>query len=139
MKNYPEKILKNIMWEFIDVETNSKDGFIDFMTTYQIFRHSQNVWNPNKIALNSKAVSIYYDTWYVGCDEDDDDYNQRIKANKVFHADDGMSFTEGELFYKIYDFYITELDGVYHRWFEGLSFMDINNNNYPRYYMHLGS
>ena len=135
MKNYPEKILKNIMWEFIDVETNSKDEFIDFMITYQIFKHSKNVWNPNEIALNSRKVTIHYETWVADCYD-----SPMIKDNKVFYADDGKAFTEGELFYKIYDFFITDLDGVHHRWFEGLSFMDVNkNNNYPRYYMHLGS
>lgn len=129
---YPKQIMSDIYWGFYGGKYNSEKEFISAVTKYN--DDLENDWEPNKVILNLKTVTIQYSYWdEIEEDEIEEDFN--LVAND-------KSFTTGELLFRIHNHVVDKLEDDDHHFFEGLTLWDgenYSNPEVPLYLLNQGS
>jgi hypothetical protein len=67
-------------------------------------------WRPDEVVLRAGSVRVSPDVDWLGDDQAAD-----------FAADNGVSFTAGELLFKVHNRFVAELRHADHQFFEGLT------------------
>lgn len=143
-------LLNTISWSFNEIEYDSKEDFKNDICQYQRTKNSENVWNPNEIAIENEAVDIVFMAWIDenGLAENEilleDDEFFDDESNSEFglfhadiqvrlHADDGKNFSALELMYKL-DQQMKPKELGDDLVFEGLEGLE-SDSNIPKFYL----
>jgi hypothetical protein len=133
MKNlYPEEVLTDLAWSFIGKPFLTLESFIDAVSQYQIDIDLTAAWHPDQVVIHAKQVKVMHDRWET-------DEEERL-AEVILTADNGRSFTAGELLFKVHNSFVMQLDDLEHHFFEGFNLVEADTEaQLPCYEVHLGS
>ena len=129
---YQKELMTGIYWGFYGGKYNSLEEFISAVDEYNYEFDVK--WNPNEIALATSNVTILYSYW---------DYEMEDEIEVFFDlaADNAVSFTVGELLFKVHNQVVDNLESGPHHLFEGFLLRKriYNKNiNRPFYYINQG-
>jgi hypothetical protein len=132
---FPPTALVAVLWAFGEGEQFSDPAEFDRrVREYHVAGAEEDTWDPDEIALPVPRVRIAY----FGLESPDDDEYTDMTVDLA--ADNGTHFTARELLLKINNAVAAQLDGVDHRYFEGLFFTDeVGEDGVPVYEMMQGS
>ncbi len=136
MKEFPKKMMTNILWNFSDDEYNSQSNFITSLLAYneKIFGEDFELEKDKKI-LDCPKVVIQYIYW-------DEKKEDDIEFDFLLIADDGVSFNQTELLFKVHNKVCEKLIEADNSYFEGFLLWEgenPNNPNIPLYFLLQGS
>jgi hypothetical protein len=97
---YPDELVFGITWDFTDVQFSSLKAFNDAVRKYQ---ENNNCWYPELIILNVPQVKIIISDYDALIEGDSD-----VLVDTVLMADNGQSFTAGELLLKTHNAFAVE-------------------------------
>ncbi|MBX7170881.1 MAG: hypothetical protein K1X72_07985 [Pyrinomonadaceae bacterium] len=124
-EEFPKNLLRDVYWSFGGKVFENQAEFSEKVRQYQIDIKEKDDWQPEKVVLESSAINLIYEFW-----EDDDEIEKVVEIN----ADNGESFTAGELLFKIHNLVVDDLRGMDRHFFEGLSL-----DKPPTFWLNLGS
>ena len=127
---YPLELLFGISWTFRGSEFQNQAVFDAAVTEFQDPKF-RDVWRPKEVVLLAAHIRVSPDVaWYLT------DEHPTIE----FGADNGHSFTAGELLYKVHNAFVANLRQMDHQYFEGFT-LDENQepSKPPLYNLDLGS
>lgn len=126
----PDELLWGISWSFRGHEFADRDTFYTAVEDYQDVGNL-GCWRPSDVVLRAPRVNICPDVHWSPSDN---------HPTAEFVADNGESFTAGELLFKIHNRFVVELNQMDHKYFEGLSLdEDDEFSEIPLYNLDLGS
>jgi hypothetical protein len=127
---YPPELLWGVSWTFRGEAFADRAAFDAAVAEYQD-RDRGEVWRPAEVVLHSARVRISPDVhWYLTDDH----------PTAEFAADNGASFTAGELLFKVHNRFVAELRRMDHKYFEGLTLDEHQEPGEPPLYgLDLGS
>jgi len=136
MKEFPKKLMTNILWNFNDDEYNSQNNFIISLLAYneKIFGEDFELEKDKKI-LDCAKVVIQYMYW-------DEEKEDDIEPDFLLTADNGISFSQGELLFKVHNKVNKKLKDADNSYFEGFLLCEgenPNNPDIPLYFLLQGS
>src|SRR5262245_34934581 len=129
----PREVLGDVSWSFRDERFADRAAFDAEVRQEQIDIHGQDTWRPDEVALACPRVRIV-------CDDFEEEGEPEDDPILDFRADDGESFTAGELLFKLHHaiagrFYLGD-----HVFFEGLHLQrSPEQGGTPVYDLYLGS
>lgn len=130
---HPSTLLGNMAWAFYLPEYETVAAFSEAVQQYQLDIYSKSDWDPSAVILNAAKVRIGYMYWDL---EEDD----QLDAELLLEADNGISFTAGELLFKVHNGVAQQLDDNDAHFFEGFSlFGGYETKEVPLYHINLGS
>ncbi|MET0042904.1 MAG: hypothetical protein ABW100_05235, partial [Candidatus Thiodiazotropha sp. 6PLUC3] len=126
----PTLLLADVHWNFLEPQHKSKETFFSSVNKGQIELDGDE-WNPDEIIMQIPKIAIQF-FYYKN-----DDYKEpTIKLV----ADDGVSFSAGELLYKLHASVAGLLDSSDHHFFEGLVLVPgTDHEGLPLYRINQGS
>lgn len=127
----PKKLMKDVYWAFTKGIFENAEEFNSAVRQYQIAITEKDEWNAEKEIFPHSSIQIYYDYWT--------DENREIEEIFELKADNGKSFTVGELLFKINNTVAENVSRADHVFFEGLELSDEKHQGKPYYRMYLGS
>jgi hypothetical protein len=127
---YPPEVLWGVSWTFRGQPFTDRAAFDAAVAEFQSPEHGS-VWRPDEVVLRSARVFVSPDVhWYLT----EDDPTTEIAA------DNGESFTAGELLFKVHNRFVGELRQMDHKYFEGFSLSgEPRPGEPPLYDLDLGS
>lgn len=127
---YPAELLCDVSWTFRGEPFIDRAAFDAAVAEYQDTRRGEE-WRPNDVILHAARVRVSPDVhWYLSDDH----------PVAEFTADNGRSFTAGELLYKIHNRFVSDLRQMDHQYFQGLELDKYEApGNSPLYDLDLGS
>lgn len=129
---YPEEVLADLSWSFIGSQFSSLEQFNDAVSQYQIDIENDDAWHPDIIAIKSPQVKVLHDRWETNEEE--------TMAEVILTADNGQSFTAGELLFKTHNAFVSQLAELDHHFFEGFNLVESDAEALmPSYEVNLGS
>ena len=128
--SYPDELLWEVSWTFRGHVFADRAAFDAAVTEFQS-ADSSDVWRPNEVVLHAHRVRVSPDVhWHLTDDH----------PTAEFAADNGSSFTAGELLFKVHNRFVSELQQMDHKYFEGLTLdEDSDPGETPLYGLDLGS
>ena len=128
----PSRIMSDILWAFRGKPFASQQEFEAQVRQYHLkIVKSAARWKPDEIAIPRPKVRVQYMCW-----RGDD----QVEPVVLLESDDGASFSQGELLYKIHNAVIEDLCKLDHSFFEGLSLhKQPPKGEAPLYFLSLGS
>lgn len=118
----PKCVLDNLLWSFPDDVPTDRAGFDAVVWARQYASGNDFCWEPDEVILSVGRVRV------AG-----DDAVELASEN-------GMSFTAGELLWKVHRAFVEQLAGSNHRFLEGLWLHPPSLvNGPPLYHLRLGS
>ncbi|KIA88089.1 hypothetical protein [Kaistella jeonii] len=148
-------LLNNIAWNFNETEYDSKEGFNEAISQYQIkIKKQESSWNPNEIVIENPVVDIVFMAWIEENglaenetlleDEDffDDESNSEFGLFQAdiqvrLHAENGKNFSALELMYQL-DQQMKPKELGDDLFFEGLGGLE-SDSRIPKFYLFCGS
>jgi hypothetical protein len=126
---YPPTLLQDIAWTFRGPAFEDRTDFDVAVAEFQDPDDTE-VWRPGEVILRAGRVRVSPDVhWYLG------DHPTIELA-----ADNGESFTAGELLFKVHNAFVAELRQMDHKYFEGFTLSeDQEPGEPPLYDLDLGS
>jgi hypothetical protein len=126
----PTRFLESVCWVFRGTQFTDRTAFEAAVRDAQ-FPEWGEVWRPAEIVLRVPRVRIRPDAdWYPSDRE----------PEVVLTADDGESFSAGELLFKVHNALVADLQELHHQFFEGFSLSGHQEPGQPPLYdMDLGS
>ena len=84
-------ILADVIWKFTETEYTDYRTFIREVIVFQS-EHENHFWNPDVVVIKQPSFTLCY-------------YNPQTRHMEVYdmEADNGVTFTEGEILYKIHN------------------------------------
>lgn len=84
-------ILADVIWKFTETEYTDYRTFIREVIVFQS-EHGNHFWNPDVVVIKQPSFTLCY-------------YNPQTRHMEVYdmEADNGVTFTEGEILYKIHN------------------------------------
>lgn len=126
---YPAELLGGVSWTFRGDKFVTRQTFDTTVAEYQDPDRGE-VWRPREVVLTAPRVRISPDVaWYL-TDE---------HPVAEFTADNGVSFTMGELLFKVHNAFVAELRQMDHQYFEGFTLDQGESGDIPFYGLDLGS
>ena len=127
---YPDELLSDVSWTFRGHVFADRATFDAAVAECQS-DDSGEVWRPNEVILHAPRVRVSPDVhWHLTDDH----------PTAEFAADNGASFTAGELLFKVHNRFVSELQQMDHKYFEGLTLdEDSHPGETPVYELDLGS
>ncbi len=109
---YPPELLWGVSWTFRDQPFPDRAGFDAAVAAAHPDPEHGPVWRPDEVVLRSARVRVSPDVhWYL----------TEEHPTAEFAADNGESFTAGELLFKVHNRFVAELRRMDHKYFEGLT------------------
>ena len=130
---YPKELMSGIYWGFFGGKYNSYEEFIQAVAEYNHELRGRK-WNPEEVILDSVCVTIQYSYW-------DYDVEDEIEEAFDLKADNEAGFSAGELFYKVHNRVVENLENETHHFFEGFLLGKreyYKNLNKPVYFINQG-
>lgn len=138
---YPENLLMDVRWSFDHGQYSTQAEFILAFNEYNKAIDEEEM-DTDEIIFELPKIVIVYDDFEDDFEDEDMDGDD-FEANTVLlTADNGASFTAGELLYKLNQTIGVLLEEDDAHFFEGLNFITDEDEDYPGlpvYYMNLGS
>jgi hypothetical protein len=127
---YSPELLWGVSWVFRGQPFVDRAAFSAAVAELQSPEHGV-VWRPDEVVLRSARVRVSPDVaWYLTDDH----------PTVEFVADNGESFTAGELLFKIHNAFVADLRQMDHQYFEGLTLDEEQESGEPPLYnLDLGS
>lgn len=127
---YPPTLLQNVSWTFRGPDFADRAAFDAAVAEFQDPERGE-VWRPAEVVLHADRVRVSPDVaWYLT--------DEHPTVELV--ADNGRSFTAGELLFKVHNSFVAELRQMDHQYFEGLTLSeDLEPDEPPLYDLDLGS
>jgi hypothetical protein len=135
MRNQPEPLPRGVMigvsWSFGAPTFGTREAFEESVRAYQVQIRGEDTWNPDEVVIPRPQVKVMYRTWIRG---------KEAEPVVELLADNGASFTAGELLFKVHRAVADNLRKRDHKFFWGFRLSgDPGINEVPLYYMRLGS
>jgi len=122
---YPKELLRNIYWSFNYGPVENRQKFEEAVKTYHYKVSGQEFpFDLNEEILPFAKVVIQY----MKYDEEEEDWDE---PQILLEAENGKSFTAGELLYKIHQTAGKALEGDDNVYFEGISFATDQDPDFP--------
>lgn len=122
---YPSELLRDVLWVFRGKPFADRAAFDGAVAAAQ---SADGAWRPDEVVLRAGRVRVRED-WYL---------SKGFTAE--LDADDGRSFTAGELLFKVHNCFVFKLRRLDHKYFEGLTLdKDQEPAGPPLYELNLGS
>ena len=127
---YPPELLWGVSWAFRGEPFAARAAFASAVGEFQ-GPDGAGDWRPDEVVLHAARVRISPDVhWYLT------DEHPTVE----FAADNGASFTAGELLFKVHNRFVAELRQMDHKYFEGFSLSgEPRPGEPPLYDLDLGS
>jgi hypothetical protein len=126
---YPAELLWGVSWTFRGDTFLNRQTFDAAVAEYQDPDRGE-VWRPWEVVLAATQVRISPDVaWYL-TDE---------HPVAEFTADNKVSFTMGELLFKVHNAFVAQLRQMDHQYFEGFILDEHESDDVPYYHLDLGS
>ena len=127
---FPATMLQDVSWTFRGPTFDEQGSFEAAVREYQSPDQGE-VWQPEEVVLRSPRVRVSPDVhWYLS---DEDPVVELV-------ADNGESFTAGELLFKVHNAFVADLRQMDHKYFEGFSLSRHQRMDAPPLYdLDLGS
>lgn len=106
------ELLRGIEWSLSGKPFASRSEFEDEVDQDQKRFKEHNSWRPGSVAIDLPRIHLRYKFPHEG------EYEDRIIE---IAADNGLSFTQGELLFKIHNAVVEDLRDADHHFFEGLT------------------
>jgi len=129
---YPKELMSGIYWGFYGGKYKTLEEFINAVNEYNDEFDVQ--WNSNEVVLTHSHVRIQYSYW-------DYDFEDEIEVVFDLAADNAVSFTAGELLFKVHNKVVDNLEIGPHHFFEGFFLGKqsyCKKNNKPYYFISQG-
>jgi hypothetical protein len=127
----PREVLGELMWAFVDPPFATRAEFEEAVRAYQEEMGNEDAWRPAEVVIPRPQVKVMY--WDI---VDEEEAEQTLELT----ADNGASFTAGELLFKVHNATTESLSRHDHHCFEGFHLRGRPGpNEVPRYDMGLGS
>ena len=128
----PSRIMGDILWAFRGKPFASKKEFVEAVKDYHLrIVKSAERWTPEELGISRPKVRVQYMCWR-GADQ--------VEPVVLVESDNGASFSQGELLYKIHNEVVADLRDMDHSFFEGLSLhKQPPKGEAPLYFLSLGS
>jgi len=134
-RRLPGRLLEEVCWSFTEGPFPDRAAFDAAVRQYQIdIRESEDSWRPEEVVLPCSEVRITCEFWEEGWAEEE--------VEPIIHltADNGTSFTAGELLFKVHNTVLAQGNMGDHHFFEGLSRKRTRDpNEAPLYEIDTGS
>ena len=127
----PTGLLEDVCWSFTGERFTDRAAFDDAVRQYQTDITNKDTWRPDEVVLPCPRVRIRYECF----DEDENEIEPVVELV----SDNGVSFSAGELFFKIHNAVVEQLRDLDHSFFEGLSRVRQRSAEVPLYEVSLGS
>jgi hypothetical protein len=123
----PRRVMADVYWSFGRPNYATRAEFDEAVRLYQ----PDETWRPEEVVIPRPYVKIQYLTWKRG---------KQIEPVFELTADNGASFTAGELLFKVHSAVADSLRKLDHKYFEGFRLAgDPGINEVPLYDVNLGS
>lgn len=126
-------IMNNVFWSFLGDTFSTQKKFVEAVRQYYLEikdQDEEDEWNPDELAIPRAEVRIQYMYWRNG---------KPVKRIVLLLSDNGKSFSQGELLYKIHNKIVNDLRGLDSIFFEGLEQLKSSPKEPPLYSVILGS
>ena len=98
---------------------------------YQIRIRKKDSWRPDAIIIPAQRVAVRYRCWQG---------KEQIEPMVTLEADDGATFSVGELLFKLHNAVVEKLREIDHHFFEGLTLAGwVEDGKVPLYQLRQGS
>jgi hypothetical protein len=108
----PNQVLGGVYWSFIGAPFADRADFDDEVRRYQIDIGGKDTWQPDEVVIPCHRIRVVYMCWQGG---------EQIEPVIDVASDNGVSFTAGELLFKLHNAVVEQLRDINHHFFEGLS------------------
>jgi hypothetical protein len=127
---YPPELLSGVSWVFRGPAFDDRATFDAAVAEVQ-HPGRKGLWRPENVVLHTGRVRVSPDVaWYLTEDH----------PTVELAADNGESFTAGELLFKVHNAFVAHLRQMDHKYFEGLTLdEDQELGKPPLYNLDLGS
>lgn len=123
----PLQVMGNVCWSFVGSPVASREEFDVRVRQHQI-RAS---WRPEQVIIPAKRIAVQYMCWQG---------DEQIVPVVTLGAENGESFTAGELLFELHNAAVEQLWEIDHHFFEGLSLKGwIEDGKVPVYQLRQGS
>jgi hypothetical protein len=127
----PRRVMGDVNWIFNRPTYATRAEFDEAVRAYLARRGEESGWPPDGVVIPRPAVKVRYITWERG---------KQIEPVLELTADNGASFTAGELLFKVHNAVANSLSRIDHKYFEGFRLSgDPGINEVPLYDVNLGS
>lgn len=131
----PDELMGDVRWNFNEDRFVDEVAFVVALREYNELIKGKFTFDPDAPVLDSPSVMIQYEYW-VG-DEDDS-----VEDTVDLEADNGRSFRQVELLFKVHNAICTRVAEGDHTFFEGFSRSSWESSRrpgVPLYFVTLGS
>lgn len=127
---WPPTLVQSVSWTFRGTAFTDRSAFDAAVAAFQDAERGE-VWRPGEVVLRVARVRVSPDVaWYLT--------DEHPTVELV--ADDGESFTAGELLFKVHNAFVAVLRQMDHKHFEGLTLSGHQEPGEPPLYdLDLGS
>jgi hypothetical protein len=134
-RDLPEDVLDDVLWSFTEGPFPDRAAFDAAVRQYQIdIQQGEDSWRPEEVVLPCSLVRITCEWWEEGWAEEE------VEPIIPLTADNGTSFTAGELLFKVHNTVMAQGNMGDHHFFEGLSRKRTRDpNEAPLYEIETGS
>jgi hypothetical protein len=130
-KELPLRTMRDVCWSFTGNAFATREEFDAAVRQYQIRIRKQDSWRPDAVVLPAARVAVRYRCWRG---------DEQIEPVITLEADDGRSFTAGELLFKLHNAAVEQLRDIDHHFFEGVALAGwIEDGKVPLYELRQGS
>lgn len=124
-EEFPRNLMRDVYWAFGGKVFESRAEFSEKIRQYQIDIKEKDDWQPEREVLSAAVINLIYEFW---------EGDREVEKTVEILADNGESFTAGELLFKIHNLVTEDLREMDRHFFEGLSL-----DKPPTYWLSLGS
>lgn len=124
--------MKDVYWAFTSGVVERRKDFDEKVRNYHLRIFDKDSWKPDEEVFPQSSIQICYEYWT-------EDGESEIEEFIKFQADNGESFTQGELLFKINNTVAEKVSRGDHVFFEGLNLSETRHDEKPFYWMYLGS
>ena len=127
----PLRVMGDVCWSFVGSPVASREEFDARARQYQMRIRKRDSWRPEQVIIPGKRIAVQYMCWQG---------DEQVEPVVTLDADDGESFTTGELLFKLHNAVVEQLREIDHHFFEGLSLAGwLPGGEVPRYQLRQGS
>ncbi len=118
-------VLQDVCWSFTGAKFADRSAFESELVEYQKDIQEIDSWDPSELAVHAPQIRVQYMCW-----EGDD----QIEPIITLTAENGTSFSAGELMFALHNAVVEQLDEIDHHFFEGLLLVDEKEDGKPPLY-----